>query len=281
MKGHPIFRMFWISANLLLLACFVFLIYSVGWECSTERYLHGFSDAVVPKMAPPEEKIQAILNWMNSGPTRRSGPVTTLLADRDPEETLNYRSLLQVCGSATNAFINLALRSGLKARRLLLVGPRGAAKHVDAQVWIDGRWVVVDPAFRAILCDSSGAMLTRQQLADPQTLATATKGLANYLPGYTFESTSHVHLDRFEFFGPVAGKVLDAIAPGWEGSLLLTLVLERESFASLVLAGFLCVFLLMARLFLSWFASARLGIRRVHFTERLREGGLAFLKQMS
>jgi hypothetical protein len=281
MKSHPIFRIIWIVANALLLASVVFFLYSLGWEYSTEQYLRGFSDAIVPKDAAPEEKIQAILNWMEAGPARRNGSAAQFFADRNPEETLNYHSLLEVCGSATNAFINLALRSGLRARRLLLVDASGAANHVDAEVRIDGRWIVVDPTFRRILRGSDGEMLTRQQLADPQTLAYATQGLANYLSGYTFQHTTHIHLNKFGVIGPIAGKMLDVIAPGWEGSQFLTLILERDSFAALVLAAFLCVFLVLARLLLAWYGRVRLGIRRIHLTERIRRGGLAFLKQMS
>ena len=238
MKSHPVFRIAWIFTNSLLLASFIVFIYSVGWEYSTDQYLNGFSDAIVPKRVAPEEKIQAILDWMKSGPARLNGQAGGVLSDRNPEETLNYQSLLQVCGSATNAFINLALRSRLQARRLLLVDSQGAAKHVDAEVWIDGRWIVVDPTFRILLRDAQGAPLTSQQLSDPRTLAVATRGLADYLPSYSFQQTSHVHLGRFKIVGAIAGKALDAVVPGWEGSIFLTLFLERESFAVLACSGF-------------------------------------------
>ena len=46
---------------------------------------------------------------------------------REPEESLNYASLLKVCGSATNAFVNLANAGGLPARRLLLMSD--TARH--------------------------------------------------------------------------------------------------------------------------------------------------------
>ena len=73
------------------------------------------------------------------------------MGGRDPEDTLNYSGLLHVCGSATNAFVNLADSSGLRARRLLLLSPRGTASHVVAEVSLDGRWVVVDPVFGTLL----------------------------------------------------------------------------------------------------------------------------------
>ncbi|HEV2489366.1 MAG TPA: transglutaminase-like domain-containing protein [Candidatus Acidoferrales bacterium] len=281
MRAHRLFRVVWLFETTLLFASFIFLIYSLAWEYSTRQYLKGFSDAIVPRQANPEERIQAILDWMKAGPERQSGPFKGVLADRDPEETLNYKSLLQICGSATNAFVNLALSSGLRARRLLLVNAEGQAKHVDAEIWFDGHWIVVDPTFRIIMRGSGGALLTREQLADPQTLAIATQGLANYLPAYTFERTAYIRLDRVKVFGPIVGKGLDVIAPGWDGSRIATLVVERESFSACVLASALFMAFVLLRLALSWYASARLGIERLHFTERLWRTGLTFLKEVS
>jgi transglutaminase-like putative cysteine protease len=101
-------------------------------------------------MASSEEKIEAILNWMAHGPARLNADAASSLHTRDPIDSLNYRSLLQVCGSATNAFVNLADSAGLVSRRLLLLDSRRMAKHVVAEVLVDGRWIVVDPSFRVI-----------------------------------------------------------------------------------------------------------------------------------
>jgi hypothetical protein len=111
---------------------------SLGWELSTRWYLQGFSDAIIPKSSSSQAKIQAILGWMANGPAREDlygEPVS----DRDPVDTLNYASLLKVCGTATNAFINLADSGGLSARRLLLLDSRGPTVHVVAEVHVDGR----------------------------------------------------------------------------------------------------------------------------------------------
>ena len=135
-------------------------------------YLKGFSDAVVPSSAPPEEQVQAILNWMARGPSRRM----PALWIRSPIAILpnsNYESLLKVCGSATNAFINLADSAGLVARRLLLLDSQRRTKHVVAEVLIGGRWIIVDPAFRTILRDANSRPLTSDQLR-PATFLAAT-----------------------------------------------------------------------------------------------------------
>jgi hypothetical protein len=279
-SDHRFFQATWVLTNLLLVGSLLFLLYALCWEYSTRRYLTGFSDAVVPAAASPEEKVQAILNWMAEGPGRQTGTPDGMFYLRDPLETLNYRRLLQVCGSATNAFVNLAGRSGLTVRRLLLLNAQGGANHVDAEVFLQGNWVVVDPTFRRILRDSQGAPLTSEQLKDASVLKAATQGLEGYSPAYSFEHTAHLRLARVPFLGPLAGRIGDSLLPGWDASEFATLFVERESFAALICSAVLSVFLLLMRVLLGWYAG-RLGVRRVHFAERLRRGSLAFLKQGS
>ena len=279
MKGHLLFRSVWALANLLLITSAAFLLYALCWEYSTRQYLRGFSDAVVPANAAPEEKVQAILDWTKSGPARQDGAVTGKFLLRDPEETLNYRALLQVCGTASNAFINLASIGGLQVRRLLLLNARGSTAHVDTQVLVDGRWIIVDPAFRIMLRGSDGALLTAEQLEDPQVLKTATSGLKNYLPEYSFEHTAHIHFGRIAFFGPVLERIVTAISPQADASPLMTLLVERESLTACVAAAALFLLFCVVRLVLGCSACPRLGIDRVRLRDRLRTGSLAFLNQ--
>ena len=119
------------------------LVRSVGILCTS--YLKGFSDAIVPEVASSQEKVEAILAWMSKGPQRLSTDHPEQLSLRDPEQTLNYRQLLDVCGSATNAFLNLSRSAGLETRRLLLLTPEHTAKHVVAEVHLDGRWADCRP----------------------------------------------------------------------------------------------------------------------------------------
>ena len=145
----------------------VSLFYAGGWEYSVRQYLKGFSDAIVPASATAEQKVEAILEWMRQGPPRAVADNPETLSGRDPETTLNYRQLLAVCGTATNAFLNLARSADLSARRLLLLTPERTTKHVVAEILIDGRWVIADPAYRVLLRDPQGRLLTRRELRDP------------------------------------------------------------------------------------------------------------------
>lgn len=108
MKRYPVVRICWYAVNVLLAVSLGAVLYSGAWEFSMQNYLKDFSDAVIPSSDTPEQKVEAILDWMAHGPARRSSAAPDALSARDPEETLNVRQLLQVCGTATNAFVNLA-----------------------------------------------------------------------------------------------------------------------------------------------------------------------------
>lgn len=273
---HPLFQAVWFACNVLLILSILLVAYSVVWEYSTRRYLKGFADAVVPASAMAEEKIEVILNWMSSGPGRLKSNPPAASSARDPVETLNYAALLKVCGSATNAFVNLADSAGLTARRLLLLDSRQMTKHVVAEVLIEGRWIIVDPGFRVILRDASGRSLTRQELADPAVFAAATSGIRGYSPVYTFDRTSHIRLARLGPVGRSFRYALDRLLPSWDDSATMTLLVERESFTALVTSMALAILLILLRIFLGGYADRRLKIRRLRVRQRLAQVCTAF-----
>ena len=279
MKGHPFYRVLWASVNTLLVASLVLLVVGLVWEYSTRRYLQGFADAVVPLSDNPEQKVEAILAWMEHGPARRTTKNPEELALRDPHTTLNYEQLLKVCGTATNAFVNLAASSGLDSRRLLLLSADGGSKHVVAEVYLGGRWVVADPAFHRLFRDAQGRTVTRQQLQEPQVWQQATSVVPNYPAIYTYEKTVHVRLTRIPYVGRYLRKTLDKISPGWEEEFDWTLLLERESLALTFAAAALVLTALMGRLVLGWYGRRRLGIERVRLRDQLWQAGKALLQQ--
>ena len=254
-------------------------IFCIGWEYSVRRYLNGFSDAIVPAAGTPELKIEAILSWMKHGPARQAGGPSTLVPDRDPVETLNYASLLRVCGSATNAFINLADSGGLEARRLLLLGSDWQTKHVVAEVLVDKRWIVVDPTFHHIFRDADGNYLTRSQLVDPTVFAAATLSISNYEPSYTFERTAHVHTTHISYVGAGMRRVLSAVAPTWDESTTATLFFERQSFAAMIVAILLLVFAILLRGFFISLGETRLNIQRTRLRTKVHRAALAFFER--
>ncbi len=276
-KGHPVYRSAWYGANALLVVSICFTLYAMSWEYSTRRYLKGFSDAIVPALATPEEKTTAIIDWMAHGPSRLPVTPAGVTQDRDPTDTLNYASLLKVCGSATNAFINLADSSGLSSRRLLLVNADGGAKHVVAEVLINGRWIVVDPSFRTIPRDANGRLLTRRDLADDAVFLFATRSIPNYDPSYNYSETSHLHLARIPFLGLFVLRVLDRYLPNWADSPALSLLVERESLAAVVSSVLALLFIILIRISLRWYGESRLGIQtlRVH-TQVIRAASALF-----
>lgn len=277
-------RLFWLATlviNLLFLVAIFGVVYTGVWEYSTRRYLKGFSDAIIPATASPEKKIQSILDWISRGPSRLASGFAVARQDRDPTDTLNYQSLLRVCGTATNAFINLANSGGLPARRILLLDAYRRAKHVDAEVLVDGRWIVVDPAFRAVLRGPNGRTLTREQLADPAVFAAATRNIPNYDPSYSFENTAHGRISRIGFIGSRLRSALHFLLPGWGGSATLSLILERESLAAMTGMILIAFCLGVMRVSLRWYGEKHLEVHAVRIRQQLRRAFRAFFSTAS
>jgi Transglutaminase-like superfamily len=266
----------WWSSNVLLAASIAAMLYSCVREYSVRRYLDGFSDAIVPSTLPAEQKVKAILDWMRAEPSRANTTNPEALSKRDPEMTLTYRQLLNVCGTATNAFLNLARSSDLRVRRLLLLSPNRTTKHVVAEVLIDDRWIIVDPAFRVILKDARGRSLTRSELRDPAVFSEAAGAIPNYPREYNYDQFAHVRLARLPLEGLHLRRLLDGVYPGWDEALDWSLLLERESFFYLVLSGAATLCFLLLRVLLAWYADSRLRIPRFRLRTKAIRAGEAF-----
>jgi hypothetical protein len=270
-------RVAWWTVNLLLATSLVCLAHAAAREWSVRQYLHGFSDAVVSASASPDQKIEAILSWMKTGPLRAIASRPDELSPRDPENTLKYRQLLAVCGSATNAFLNLSRSSGLESRRLLLLTPDRKTKHVVAEVLVEGRWIVVDPSFRIVMRDASGKALTRKDLQNSVKFKEAIDAVPNYPADYNYDRYAHVRLARLPLDGFHLRKLLESTLPGWDETLNWSLFLERESFFDLVIAVAFASMLLTLRVLLAWYADRRLQVSRFHFREHFLRATSAFL----
>lgn len=225
-----LFRPVWWLSNALLAVTLVATIWSGVSEFYIRQYLKGFSNAIVPQAASPQQKVEAILAWMSEGPPRLGADHSENLSPRDSEETVNYQHLLEVCGSATNAFLFLSRSAGLETRRLLLLTSEQTTKHVAAEVYLNGRWVIVDPSYRVLMKDARGNLLTRKELQNPETLREATSSLPDYRPEYTYERCAHLSLGALPFHGASVQKLLDRLIPGWDEYLDSSLPLERRSF---------------------------------------------------
>ncbi len=222
------------------------------------------------------EKAQAILTWMLNGPPRLEATPASQLSPRDPEDTLNYRQLLEVCGTATNAFLNLTRSAGVESRRLLLLTPQHTAKHVVAEVYIGGRWVIVDATYRTFMKDAHGNLLTLRDLQNPAIFHEATGLIPRYIPDYSYESCAHVRLAALPLHGLPIRRVLDRVFPGWDESVDWSLLLERRSFMCLFLSVSALIFLLLLRIVLAWLADHRLRVPRFHLRANLSRATAAF-----
>ncbi|MGH9733233.1 MAG: hypothetical protein ACRD8A_01420 [Candidatus Acidiferrales bacterium] len=276
-ERHRLFRLILKATDFLTLITAFVILYCAAWAYSTQRYVDAFSDAIVPVSGSPEQKIEAILDWMAHPPARLVDGIIGTPNDRNPIHTLNYEALLQVCGTATNAFINLADTSSLRARRLLLLDAHGGTKHVDAEVKIGGKWWVIDPTFRVILRGSDGGMLTRRQLRNPAIFAVATRTISRYDPNYNFERTAHIRVAAIPAIGNLAGKALDSMLPGWQDSAAVSLIVERNSLLALTASLIAALLLVLLHLSVRLYGKQRLGIQSPGTMARLYCAVRAFM----
>jgi hypothetical protein len=141
---------------------------------------------------------------------------------------------------------------------------------------MDGRWIVVDPAFRTQLRGDDGQSLTREQLTEPGVLSSATATIPKYSSDYTYDMTAHVRLARIRFGGTPLGTMLTELFPDWENSAAISLLLERESLATLASALMLVSMLGFLRVVMRWYGESRLGFQSIRIRNQLRRASEAF-----
>jgi hypothetical protein len=130
--------------------------------------------------------------------------------------------------------------------------------------------IVVDPGFRTILRNRAGNTLTRDQLLLPAVFLAATQNIPRYDPSYSFERTTHVRTARLGLIGTLVQKILDSLLPQWQDSVAISLLMERESLASVVAMIMIVLLLTLVRICLRWYGENRLRVYPVHVREQLR-----------
>lgn len=253
MRRYLFFRVIWYLVNGFLLLSLLMVFRGLIWEYSTKCYLQGFADAIVPRSASPEHKVEVILAWMKNATNQPRVVPQVPLVERDPPNILEYQRFLEDCGNVTNAFINLTASAGLKTRRLLLLNENKEVKHVVAEVQLGNCWVVVDPFFHILFRDREGRPLTKEDLRDPEMLWKATQRLTGYNPHYTYERTAYIRVERIPYLGSSIRTILNRTLPGWEGKIAATLIFDRASLMQIFKAMILLCFSLLARLSLGWY----------------------------
>lgn len=275
MKKETVFQILTFSVNMLLISSVLLILSGMAWEYSTRMYLSGFSNAVLPFSSSPESKVVAILSWMEQGPARSEDYYSDDGENRDPVDTLNYKELLTVCGTATNAFVNLASAGGIEARRLLLLDAQNrSTNHVVAEVHLDGRWVIVDPSYHAVLRGNDGHLLTRRELANPNVLREATQNLPGYDPAYNYEHTAFIHVAGLPIVGTLLQRKMNTLLPSWQENINWTVLVERQSYDTVVVGIALLLCAIFLQRLIIWHGR-RISAAAISPWEQLRRAGTA------
>ena len=262
----------------LIVAGVLLLVYGLAWTYSTRRYLKGFADAIIPLNGSAEQKSLALLEWLRHAP-ERAQTTQPEASPRDPVGVVHDARLLKVCGSASNAFINLGEAAGIKTRRLLLLDPAWDSRHVVVEAWWDDRWAVVDPSFRAVFRDRSGRPLSKEELRNPLVFQDAISRIPNYNREYTFDRTVHLHLTRIPLVGRFLRRSLDSWFPGWEEIENWGYLPEHPSLWPLVFSLPFVVLGILLRMAIRAYGRQRVGVKTFGFRKRLVESGRVFLQK--
>jgi hypothetical protein len=280
-KKESVFQILAFAVNMLLISSVLLILSGMAWEYSTRMYLSGFSNAVLPFTSSPERKVIAILSWMDQGPARSTDYYSDDGENRDPVDTLNYKELLTVCGTATNAFVNLASAGGLESRRLLLLDAQDrSTNHVVAEVRIDGRWAIVDPSFHAVLRGKDGSLLTKYDLANPAVLREATQNLPGYDPAYNYEHTAFIHLAGLPIIGPFLQRKMNGLLPALQENINWTVLVERQSYDTIVVGIVLLLFAIFLQRLVIW-RGRRISVVSLSPWEQLRRTGTALFSSQA
>ena len=111
----------------------------------------------------------------------------------------------------------------------------------------------------------------------PAIFLAATQNIPGYDPSYDFARTTHVRTARLGLIGTSVQKLLDSLLPKWQDSVAISLLLERESLASVAAMIMIVLFLILVRASLRWYGENRLRVYPVHVREQLRRAYRAFL----
>lgn len=160
----------------------------------------------------------------------------------------------------------------------MLLTPERTAKHVVAEVRLDGHWVIVDSSYRVLMKDARGNLLTRKDVQNLETLREATSSLPHYPPEYTYERFAHVRLAALPFHGTRVRKLLDLFFPGWEEHLDWDLLLERRSFLYLFISANSLIFLVLVLAVLTRMADHYLQVPRFHLLANLGRATMSFFR---
>jgi len=269
-KTFGVVRLITTSSRIMFVAAALLLVYGLVQTYSTRRYLKGFADAIVPLQGSPQQKTEALLAWFRNTPSRSNSPVTGESSLRDPVNIVQNKKLLKVCGSASNAFLNLADVTGLHTRRLLLLDSSGGTMHVVTEVRWDDRWVVVDPQHGQIFANDAGQALTKEQLRDPEVFRDAISRMPGYSPGYTFEHTAHLHPQRIPVVGGLLERGLDGLFPEWQEAVDWGYVPENPSLWPILLSLPLFLLALLLRLAANRYVRPREEMKTASFHETVQ-----------
>jgi tetratricopeptide (TPR) repeat protein len=103
------------------------------------------------------EKVEALVAWTNQNVRPQYAAPTEVISD-------NFYNIARrgfgYCDQVNHVFATLATFAGYQSRLLFLRDEDGVSPHTVAEVFLDGRWIVVDAWIGAVLHDEDGRLVS-------------------------------------------------------------------------------------------------------------------------
>jgi hypothetical protein len=209
----------------LALLSALFTLWQFALFAGDNHFVDGICAAVVRPDQSSEERAMSLFRWVSrydaaaatpatapeTGPARaaRSRPFG-LVTPRAVAEHRDY--FRENCGRKAWLLAVLARRAGLEARELRLCDASHAARHVVAEIRIDGRWSVFDPTAGLDFRRDDGQLATVADMKDPGLLAANARRVPAYdTRRWQFTYPERLHFEKVPLIGgalrPLAARV--------------------------------------------------------------------------
>jgi hypothetical protein len=185
---------------------------------ATSKIFHDRRDDLVTVESP-----------INTFKTRwfRSGDTQLLLAD-------------EACGGAAAILVEASHRAGLEAR-LCQMRDSGVTRHVVAELFIEGKWVVADPSFDQFFLNRDGSLAGFEEIGAHWDYFKTIVAPDYESHGYTFKGVRRTDWNKIPILLPALKQILRLFI----GSHAVAAISLRSMFLNLYSAGLYVSLLLL------------------------------------
>ena len=162
----------------------------------------------------PQRQIDLALSWVTQYVRPQDASPSPVISD-------DYYNILKrgsgYCDQAAYVFSVLSTRLGIPARMIMLRDHDGVSHHTAAEVYLDDKWLYIDPWLGVFPHKEDGTAYTRFEFAKDQA-ALVKYGYAPGLTGYEFSNSVVFETFPFMSFNKLLQKIVSKLGNSHESS---------------------------------------------------------------